>query len=520
MKIRRYVVFGLSWLILAPWALSQNVRSINKVPGWIESTAQRLTHALVSQGFEVSRGYFKQWRVEDCDYTAAKLGLCLGNNPAAPYVTFALPPWPEEFVDDNSNIWGPSHAGYNDVYRLDPREAIVILAQMPPPARFFSEQSWVFSRQGTFNADSDRYKAIAADPELNAYLPLFFRTVNTLHPERILLFASLSNPTNNAVIADQAGTAFDQQRYFIITPDKHMNTAVRNALAHISVADEDIFTEPIPSDMNFGLGESADDFVTLFRYAHPDDQGGAGTPSNTWRKNLPMVVLRVRDARPNHEPEPYPPVVLRTRTAFDENTLQSDVMKVVSAVHQTWTGQPCANADCSDVAKRFHDFQGDPVYAVGPLCTPIGQDCVGDNWDATYHFHGPNSLDNGEIYAVAGVLGTETGNATYVGLGINKASKLVGVADISDAKLKNSASGYADVANNTDKLYLYYFTRDCSVVASLTGESNNCFEIGENLIPQGDGVTFTVRDYLRPGTLQGPDSSLILRPVILTLQQP
>ncbi len=108
-------------------ASGDSAMSMNKVPGQVESTARHLMHDLKKQGFEVMRGYFKLWGKEDCQYTAAKMGVCYGNNPAAPYVTTTVPPWPEEFVDAvTGNIWGESLAGYHDIYRFDPREAIVL----------------------------------------------------------------------------------------------------------------------------------------------------------------------------------------------------------------------------------------------------------------------------------------------------------------------------------------------------------------------------------------------------------
>ena len=57
------------------------------------------------------------------------------------------------------------------------------------------------------------------------------------------------------VIERQSHQAFDQIRYFIVTPDKFMNQSVREAFAGISVEDEDIFTESIPADMKLGLGK-------------------------------------------------------------------------------------------------------------------------------------------------------------------------------------------------------------------------------------------------------------------------
>ena len=519
MRIQRYLALGLAWLSLAPWALSQNVSSINKVPDRIERTAHQLTHALRRQGFDVTRrGYFRLWgSVESCAFTVAQLGRCFGPNPAAPYVTFTVPAWPGEFVDSNSNMFAPSPAGYHDVIRFDPREAIVILAQMPPPARYFSVQSFIWSRQGTYDTNSTTYKDIAADPDLNFLLPVLFRTVNALHPERVLVWASLSNPINNVVMQGRSGVPFNRLRYFIITPDDVMNRAIRDAFADISVEDNDIFTEHIPSNMNFGLDEAADDFDTLIRYAQPDDGGAVGTPSDTWRKNLPMVVLRVRDVS-NRAPQPYPPEVLERRTAFNEYKLQSDLFSLVSAVHRRWTGQPCADADCSDVAHSFRDLQMAPISLVGPLCLPIGENCLGDNQDTTYQVNFPISLDHGEIYAVAGTLGTETGNATYVGFGLNQMPLMIGVKNLSDGDLKGTATAYAGQVKHTGKFFLYYFTRDCSGLEDLT--DNHCLEIDETMVPSGDQVVFSIRDYVRPGTERGPDSSKVLPPMLMPVQRP
>lgn len=313
------------------------------------------------------------------------------------------------------------------------------------------------------------------------------------------------------VIERQSGSAFGEIRYFIVTPDRFMDEAVRNTLRDISVADEDVFTEAIPSDMNVGLGQSADDFTTWFRYAHPVDS----TAAEAWRNHLPLVVLRVRDTRSNRTPQTYPPVILETRTAVDEWPLEDDLGELLAAVGRRW-GQPCATSDCSDRAGSFRDMQTFPAYLVGPLCTDIGENCLLDTQDTAYQFYGPMSLDNGEIYAVAGPLGTQTGNATYVGMGINQLSVLLGVANLSD-ELKDTANEYAGEVSNTDQFYLYYFTRDCSGLEDLTG--GNCFDLN-TYIPAGDQIVLTVRDYIVPDTQRGPESSLLLPSRVLQLQRP
>ena len=163
-------------------------------------------------------------------------------------------------------------------------------------------------------------------------------------------------------------------------------------------------------------------------------------------------------------------------------------------------------------------MQTSPTNLVGPSCTPIGENCLGDNRDTIYQFFGPMSLDSGEIYAVAGTLGTKTGNATYVGLGINQVSILKGVDNLSDKELDGTADAYAKDVSNTDKFYLYYFTRNCSVLQDLT--DGNCFSLPETMIPKGDHFALSIRDYIKPGTQRGPESSLVLPSEVLKLTKP
>ena len=68
-------------------------------------------------------------------------------------------------------------------------------------------------------------------------------------------------------------------------------------------------------------------------------------------------------------------------------------------------------------------------------------DCLGDNQDdepqisgGTYH------LDDGQVIAVVGTLGKETGNATYSSLSVNWFPELVGVLNRDDLVLEESAN--------------------------------------------------------------------------------
>ncbi len=229
----------------------------NKVPGWVESTARRLANDLKQQGYEVARGYFKLYTQEDCPYSYEVLHSCLGNNPAAPYVLPMVPPWPDEWVDPGTaGMVGPTVKGYNASYRLDPREAIVILGELPPPARYFGLQTYLLSRPGEWNEDSDQYLFVR--DKIPALLNTFFSKLPN-NEERLQLFADLSDPINNVVIKNGSDAVWDQVRTFVITPDQTMDSAVRQALAGLGIPDNHVFTEQIPSvlgDAIWGSGSA------------------------------------------------------------------------------------------------------------------------------------------------------------------------------------------------------------------------------------------------------------------------
>ncbi|ABQ27236.1 hypothetical protein [Geotalea uraniireducens] len=500
----------------------------NSVPASVEAQAQQLIADLTAQGYEVTRGYFKLYTEEDCTYSYAQMKTCYGNNPAAPYVMFGVQPWPEEYIDTATNMaFGQFYPGYSGSFRLDPREAIVILGILPPPAAYFGLQTYAFTREGTFDTTSATYQYMVNNPEM---LNTFFTKV-PLNQNRIQIAASLSNSNNDVVVQQQSGAAFNQERFFIITPDQFMDSAVRQSLNRIAVNSSLIFTEPIPSvagnlaAVKTGLDEHADDLFWIMRYSMPNDGGGLGTPSDTWKQNLPLIVLRVREKKTSRPVQTYQPVVYETRTGIDEGSLGADLAKLVAAVNAKW-GQPCASGDCSDQGTAdFLNLQEPPINFIGQPCMEIGMNCLGDSQDSSYQAAPGNlTLDHGEVYAVVGTLGTETDNATYVGLSVNDSLMVKGIANISGDELKGTAVSYAAGGiNNIEKYYVYYFARNCSDILDLTG--GNCLSVTEDMIPAcSDSATQTcdylklaVRNYVVPGTRRGPEETLLQHPKLLKL---
>jgi len=466
----------------------------------IEAIAQNLVADLSKQGYEVRYGYPALFGIEQCNDAIETMGNCYGNNPAAPYITPFVPSWPEEFVDPaTKNAFGKPKDGYSSIYRLDPREAIIILALLPPPSKYFGFQTYIFTREGVINTNDDIYKWLLQfnNPVI---LKQFFDT--SPNPKRLRIFGSMGNSNNNVVVENQSGTAFDQERFFIITPDQFMEKNMKAALLKAGVPRaEHIFVEPVSSAYNIGLTEEADDFTSLTRYAMPQDDDKAAT----WRTKLPIVVLRVREKNVTHQPEPYPPVVLDTRTANPEDWLKNDLQRLITEIKLD-RGQ--LNATVLPV----YDLQT-AVDLVGPDCYQRGMNCLGDTQDTSYQGTLNLSLDNNEVYAVIGTLATTTGNATYVNLSLYRASTLWGVKSISDVNLQNTAKDYVGRVNNTDKFYLHYISRDCQKFVSILPA---CTSVTEDMVPKGDFLKIAQRNYIRPLTKRGPDSKQTLSPFIIT----
>jgi hypothetical protein len=492
-------------------------------PPDVGARAHRFATDLKKQGFEVRTGDFLLYRIADCEISFPVMGTCYFNNPAAPYILPVVPYWPEEYVDPaTAGAFGETRDGFGVSHRFDRREAILIFGVLPPPARYFGIQSYLFTRKGDYETDNDTYHFINSIGATS----VFFHDVPG-NPKRIQSFDSLSDSNNNVVIERQSGAVFGQMRYFIISPDQNMDKTVRQMLHQFAVDDQDIFSEAIPSNMRFGLNKNADEFLTLIRYSMPEDGGGEGSASAAWRENPSLVVMRIRATRHHGPPQPYPAWLddsPETRTAVDEHWLQPDLSSLVSAVRTHW-GQPCNAADgCLAPATPFIDTQSYPFTLVGPKCDNIGMDCLGDTHDATYQFRGGLSFDNGEVYAVTGTMGTMTGNAGYVSLGVNNFRLRLGVANVNDVALAGSTDAYPGVMNR-DKLYVYYFTRDCTGLEALTdpmGQSDTayCLSVTPGMVPAGQRATLVERDYLKPGTQRGPESTLTLPSQVIRLHRP
>lgn len=481
-----------------------------------ETTAQ-ITSSLQQLDLEVQEGYFQMWGADECLPTYDLMGSCFFNNPAAPYILSVLPYWPEEFIDQATKwVFGETEEGYGTTYRFDPHEAIIIFGYMPPPAHYFGLQSYTFTHKGKYETDNETYAFLSS---LTAQ-DVFFHEI-PLNPKRIGFFNSISDSINNVVIEQQSGASWEQFRYFIITPDGHLDSEIRQTLVALGTDPRDIFTEGIPQNLRLGLNKNADDFTTPLRYSMPFDGGGVGTASYEWRHNPTLRLLRVRDVSPGYQKDSFPawePDSPEERTAVSEAYLSEDFTMLVNAVAESW-GQECTDLACTGRYNSFMDVQSAPFSALGPKCAEIGMDCAGDTQDASYGFCPGITFDNDEIWAVIGTLGTKTGNATYVGLGVNNFRLRLGAKNVEYTKLDGSAAFYGSIANS-DKFFVYYFARDCSGLETWTHGYCTEVEVSDLVLPVGVRAAFTERDYIAPGTARGPDSTMLLLSRALKLERP
>ena len=553
--LRRYLLIG-AMLVgvggLAPALLvrgSDAAPSAQHRPSTETSTASRarLTKTLVNymrrRGFQINPGYpilYAKDAAATCkQYTYPALNTCFGANPAAPYVIPVVKAWPNEYVDPAMvNTFGLLRRGYTPTYRLDPREAIVIYGQMPPPGRYMGLQTWEWSQRGHWKAKD--YATWARDPNNPIPMSLLFSTMPPPKPkaDRVWTFSALGDNINNVVMARRSGDPFGKNRYFIITPSASTDRAIRRALQAQGVPDRYIFTEQIPSrDTSgpigpLGMGKNAIDFNTFFRYAVPAS-ADAGT---AWRNQLPLTVLRVRAPASVGPVKRYGLMRSGKRTARSEGYLAGDLQRLVQAVCDRTSGTlHLSSADCRQPAPASAFFvdvvrELDHHNWTGPYCRKVNMNCDGDNSDTAFFYSHPVPLDSGQVYAVVDTLATQTRNATYVGLSINDAASLFTPSNLLDTQLKGTAAAYASTVKNTDKFFVHYYTRNCNVLGPLLGMTNvsrDCTTVTTAMVPpRGDPnalgdpalqgmIMLGIRDYVLPGAALGPESSKLLRPRIL-----
>lgn len=496
---------SLSAAITAENANGQNISAA--------SLSDPLRAKLSSQGYSSLVGSYAVIGIDECERFVPVFGSCYGNNPASPYLIPTAPYWSDEFVDP---FYGQVPTVDNENFgtrRQRADEALVVLGRTGPTAAYTGIQSYLFTRQGqpggTFFA---RLIGALAPESLTKFL--FEVSPN---PDRFTAFASLGDSVNNAVIAKSVGqtSGFDQEIAFVSTADRDLADQIRLDLISLGLPKNRIFVEQIPNNVKLGYQASADDLVTLIRYALPKD----AVKGEAYRHSNPFSVLKVRKTTPKLLTRRFGDPVMTAKQGNDESQLETSLNDLTSYARSVFQ----VAADAEQIAL----FPTNLIKLSGPDCIKNQINCLGDSQDTdSYRAIPAVELGLRDVMIVTGVNHNETGNATYVSLAVSKSEILQGIASVSQTgagagfvagELKGSVDDFLAQTNlpksdgliaNKGKLYIHLFARDCTGLPS-------CTTISVDDLPLDQRVGLVQRAYLRPGNTVGADPEVMLSPNVV-----
>ncbi|MFW6035447.1 MAG: hypothetical protein ACOCRZ_04260 [Halothermotrichaceae bacterium] len=230
----------------------------------------RVITGLEENNFIVQEGEFKYLNI----LKLCSLGLvdtCMGNNATSAYALCLLPPAPNQnpakgqkpsvgYNPDNPDNY-PANINFiapGGTFKLRADEAIVIIGQTPPPAVYFSFQSYLFFVENKPDKDYSDYFVIGNED------------TGTYHR----VFAAMGNATNNYNIwtentpQGEEGFPYNSSTVIISSADKGVNKEIRESLYTAGYSLDIMNDDIIPMDMtNMGLEKGKDNFLFLMRGA-------------------------------------------------------------------------------------------------------------------------------------------------------------------------------------------------------------------------------------------------------------
>jgi hypothetical protein len=127
-----------------------------------------------------------------------------------------------------------------------------------------------------------------------------------------------------------------------------------------------------------------------------------------------------------------------------------------------------------------------PLEAIGTLSRSQGGEPF-HSLDADYQISPSQHIDDREVVALVGILGTEAGNATCVSLAVSRLPLLVGVQSIEDTELVGTSEKLEALQHERTLFYVHCLARDCSGL-------DPCLEIPRKLIPPGETIKIIQRN--------------------------
>jgi len=500
-------------LILAACGGNETTQSAHGIGLYVN-----LVNSLRSDGYAVAQGNVYLFSNSDCPLFVSIFNSCFGNNPAAPYI-IPQPPIGQSYVDPyyatELTTPGPNGSETNIDYRLGDQDALVALVSYPPKGAYFGYQSYVFTSETSNYSSSDPLQILSPDPS------------------RYEIFGSVGNDVNDILVQEQYVVPWGGRVAMYITTS---NQEIANDLIHHAktsgIDPNSLLVEPLGSNVNVGNGSSADDLITLMRYAVPEDPSAG----SSWLANVSKNVKVYKVSKPSAAIVAFPPNQYTSRTGNAETQLQPQLNELAGLL-QTWlAGQTSAPevVATEPMNKTTVDTpDGIPHGLVGADCIAKGTICAGDNQDtSTYAFSPKITLSETDTVFVAGVNHNLLNNSSYISLDIYNASDAAGVASSSQTNpaavgfntgvLTGSAEavlrelGLYDSASDLLKvalpdLYVALVSKNCSVARTY------CVSLdGDTLIPANGPINIYERSYINPGTTTGANPNVMVYPNVVS----
>ncbi len=368
-------------------------------------------------------------------------------------------------------------------FKIRPDEAVVLIGQTPPPAKYFGFYTFIATR---FYPEREAGK------------------------ERTDMLGTVGDAVNNATIKTTGPTPFNSPFAMIFTPDQGTDAAVRAALRRAGYPEAIINTNVLPASMlNLGHCDTADEFQINLRTARFEDPVAGERYIMDAPVNLHL--LRVTPSTPAiANPFPMPPLRVRgtgeseMRLMNKLGELRSGIIKYHSGLYATDFLPAIANYEDYDNLQReiFVDGGTRDAFVLSAgwnMPQPRLNDII--------------TLADDEFLMVYGVNHVATRKTTYMNINFYATGREVDgnpvaqdnafVGGVSDGDLPGTATGYLQAGDPDAKLmYAYKVSRNC-----VNGEPN-CLPLST---PCGDRLTLNsstilglyFRMYLEPATKVG-----------------
>jgi len=481
--------------ILAPWK------------SWAESLGTR--------EYNVTQGSVYMVDNAACTKLISVFGTCFANNPAAPYLIPQLPveqTYLDPYYAYDFNATGPNGDKTNMFFRLGQEDALMTIVNLPPKAAYMGYQTYVFSRV------------------LSHYATYMKATPD---PDRAEIFGSLGNDINNVVIENDAKIAWSGNAVvYITTANRALADALVADAASAGLPSQVIFTEPVGDNTILGKQSAADDFMTLIRYAMPEDDDAA----DSWKASRDDNILVYRVSKNTLPFTPFSAPAYTQKMIVDESDYNASLVELTAllAAHmQTTTGLPVQSTEM--YTSEIDMATGQLAGLVGQECIAQGNDCLGDNQDTdAYRFGFVGTLDSNRSVIVTGVNHTLNDAATYISLGVYNMLGFYGVDSRSQINVdvtgfdKGNLTGSAEAVLRAyglyesasqhlkDQLPMLYVTVVSRACESL---GDYCVEVNATEVPLSDPMGITQRAYVKPGTTSGANPDALLSPYVIKISE-